>query len=73
MGQPEMDAVVMTDLATRALFDRGRIYVPEGKGYTQRPKPIHDPGSFERQWERELTAGETCLTFAEWLREKGWR
>ena len=68
-----MDAMAMTDLPTRALFEGRALYVPEGKGYTQRPKPIHAPGSFERQWERELTAGETCLTFEEWMKRKGWR
>ena len=63
----------MTDLPTRALFEGRALYVPEGKGYAQSKRPIHDPGSFERQWERELTTGETCLTFEEWMKRKGWR
>lgn len=63
----------MTDLSTRTLFEGRRLLVPEGKGYAQSKRAIHEPGSFERQWEREVTERKTCLTFAEWLREKGWR
>lgn len=63
----------MTDLSTRALFEGRRLLVPEGKGYAQSKRAIHEPGSFERQWAREVEGGVTCLTFEEWMRRKGWR
>jgi hypothetical protein len=64
----------MTDLSTRALYDRGRIYVPPASNSNaQSQSHAHDPGRLEARWESKVRAKRTGLCFSEWLREKGWR
>lgn len=64
----------MPDLATRALFDRGRIYIPEPADWSGiAMRSVHKPGRWEQRWEAEVRDGKTCLTFEGWMRTKGLR
>jgi hypothetical protein len=57
-----------------ALFEGRGLYVsPSSSENAHNQSRAFDPGKLEIRWERELVTGKTCLTFSEWLREKGWR
>lgn len=64
----------MPDMATRALFEQGRIYIPEpDKWRASVMRNIHKAGSLESKWDAEVQTGKTSLTFHEWLKAKGLR